>query len=135
FNLLPGLPLDGGRVLRAFLWWRHGSLERATRTASRAGKVLALSIVFLGFLMIFYGSFGGLWLILIGLFMRGAAEASYQDLILRRTLANASVSQAMIPDVVTVPPDITLREFVDEHVLRTGYRGFPVENEDRILGL
>lgn len=135
FNLMPGLPLDGGRVLRAFLWWRHGSIERATRTASRAGKALAMLLILGGFLMVFYGNWGGIWLILIGMFLRSAAEASYQDLVLKRALQDARVAQAMIPDVQTVPPDITLREFVDEHVLRHGFRGFPVREGDEVLGV
>ncbi len=135
FNLLPGLPLDGGRVLRAFLWWRHGSIERATRTASLTGKALAMGLILLGFLLLFYGQWGGVWLILIGMFLRNAAEASYQDLVLKRALSDASVAQAMITDPVTVAPDITLREFVDEHVLRHGFRGFPVCEGSEVLGV
>lgn len=135
FNLLPGLPLDGGRVLRAFLWWRHGSIERATRTASLTGKALAMGLILLGFLLLFYGQWGGVWLILIGMFLRSAAEASYQDLVLKRALSDASVAQAMIANPVTVAPDITLREFVDEHVLRHGFRGFPVREGDEVLGV
>ena len=136
FNLLPGLPLDGGRVLRAFLWWRHGSIERATRTASLAGKALAIGLMLLGFAMlVFRGDIGGIWLILIGMFLRSAADASYQDLVLRRALENARVAQAMIAPVESVPPDITLRVFVDEYVLRHGYRSFPVRDGEALLGV
>ena len=134
FNMLPGMPLDGGRVLRAFLWWRHGSLERATRTASRAGKALAMTIILLGILMVVMGQLGGIWLVLIGLFLRGAAEATYQDVVLRRALSDATVERAMIHDVQTVPPDVTLRELVDDHVLRHGFRGFPVREGSEVLG-
>ncbi|MHA7839580.1 MAG: site-2 protease family protein, partial [bacterium] len=83
FNLLPGLPLDGGRILRALAWKRSGSLQRGTRIAATAGKGIAIGLMILGGLEIFAGALvGGIWLILIGLFLRGTAEAGYQNLVI-----------------------------------------------------
>src|SRR5919198_2982046 len=96
FNLIPGFPLDGGRVLRAFLWYRSGSLTRATRTASQVGKGFAMILMLLGALQIFTGSLlGGLWLIFIGMFLRGTAEGGYQEVVLRQALADVAVHEVM----------------------------------------
>ncbi|MEN8160354.1 MAG: site-2 protease family protein, partial [Myxococcota bacterium] len=125
FNLLPGFPLDGGRMLRAVLWWRTGSLRRASRVATEAGKGLGLGLAILGGLQIFAGALvGGIWLVLIGLFARGLAESSYQSLILRQLLGQVAVEDVMVRDPVCVPPDLTLARLVDEYVLGHGFRGF-----------
>lgn len=136
FNLLPGFPLDGGRMLRALLWWRTGSLRRASRVATQAGKGLGLGLALLGGLQIWSGALvGGVWLVLIGLFARGLAESSYQSLILRQLLGQVSVEDVMVRDPVTVPPDLTLERLVDEYILGHGFRGFPVVESGRALGL
>ncbi len=135
FNLLPGLPLDGGRVLRALVWWRTGSLERGSKVASDAGKGLAFGVMALGALQIFGGALlGGLWLILIGMFLRGLAGASYRQLELRQALEGVSVAEIMIHDVVTVPPGTSVRELVDDYILTLGFRGFPVVENGRVVG-
>jgi Zn-dependent protease len=136
FNLLPGFPLDGGRMLRALLWWRTGSLRRASRVATQAGKGLGLGLALLGGIQIFSGALvGGVWLVLIGLFARGLAESSYQGLILRQLLGQVSVEDVMVRDPVTVPPDLTLDRLVDEYVLGHGFRGFPVVENGRAIGV
>lgn len=136
FNLLPGYPLDGGRVLRSILWWRTGSLARATRVAADVGKALAVGIMILGGIEIFMGTLiGGLWLVFIGMFLRSGAEASYQNLIVRRVLDGCTVQQVMNRDPVTVSPDTSLRELVEDYILARGYRGFPVVEGDRVRGL
>jgi Zn-dependent protease len=136
FNLLPGFPLDGGRMLRALLWWRTGSLRRASRVATQAGKGLGLGLALLGGIQIFSGALvGGVWLVLIGLFARGLAESSYQSLILRQLLGQVSVADVMVREPVTVPPDLTLDRLIDEYVLGRGFRGFPVVEGGRTLGL
>jgi Zn-dependent protease len=85
FNLIPAFPLDGGRVLRAGLWKARGSLRKATRNASWIGTVFAFTLIILGIMAFFGGGFiGGIWLVLIGLFLRGAAQASYQQLLVRQ---------------------------------------------------
>lgn len=136
FNMLPGLPLDGGRVLRAVVWWRTNSMERATKVASRVGQGLALGIIALGALQIFGGALmGGLWLILIGLFLRAVAGAGYRNLVVRRALEDMRADDVMVRDVVTVGPDLSLSELVDRYILGHGFRGFPVVEGGRVLGV
>jgi Zn-dependent protease len=138
FNLLPGYPLDGGRVLRAFLWKKTGSLQRATRAASIAGKSFGVALMVLGGIEILLGGLmGGIWLILIGLFLRSLAGQSYQSLLLRRMLEDGSVEDVMTPAgrLVRVDPDVSLRELVDDYFLKHGYRGFPVTRDGELLGL
>lgn len=127
FNLLPGFPLDGGRVLRAALWWWTGSFERATRMAAESGRLVGMLLIVLGAVQIFFHMLvGGFWFILIGIFLRGMASANYESVVLRRALGGTRVAEVMLRDVVTVPSDLTLRRFTDEFVLARGYRGFPV---------
>lgn len=136
FNLLPGFPLDGGRVLRALIWWRTGSLRRATRTAANVGKGLALAIMALGAVQIFAGALiGGLWLLFIGMFLRGMAARGYQSLVMRQALDDAVVGQVMRRDVVTVEPALPLRTLVDDYFLAHGYRSYPVTEGTKVLGL
>jgi len=136
FNLLPGLPLDGGRVLRALAWWQTGSLRRATRIASNAGKGIAVGLMVLGALEIFLGALvGGLWLILIGLFLRATAEAGYQSLVVKQSLEDVRVSDVAIADPVCVSPDTSLQSLVEECVLRHGHRSYPVVEQGRVVGL
>lgn len=104
FNLLPGLPLDGGRVVRAIVWWRTGSIETGSRVASRAGQGLGLGLMVLGGLQIFGGALvGGIWLILIGLFVRGLAASSHRGLRVRQALEGLHVADVMVSEVETVP--------------------------------
>lgn len=136
FNLVPGFPLDGGRILRAALWKARGDLRWATRVASRAGTVVAFGLMGLGILRGLTGEFlGGLWLVLIGLFLRQAAEGSYQQLVLRRALAPLRVRDVMTGTVVSVPADRTLAEVVDETFWRHHVSSFPVVAGGRVLGI
>jgi Zn-dependent protease/CBS domain-containing protein len=138
FNLLPGFPLDGGRVLRALVWWKTDSLRRGTRVASNAGQALAIALMVLGALEIAAGALvGGLWLILIALFLRSLARAGYRELVLRGLLEGVEVERVMVPreELVTVPPELTLRQLVDDYLLGLGHRAFPVVEGGRTLGL
>jgi Zn-dependent protease/CBS domain-containing protein len=136
FNLLPGYPLDGGRVLRAVAWWRTGDLRRATRVAADAGKGLAVGLMILGGLEIFAGALlGGVWLILIGLFLRSMAEGGYQNLVLLQTLEDVSAGDVAVRDVVTVPSDTDVATFVDEYLLGHGFHAFPVADGATVRGL
>lgn len=136
FNLVPGFPLDGGRILRAALWKARGDLRWATRVASRAGTIVAFGLMGLGILRGLTGEFlGGLWLVLIGLFLRQAAEGSYQQLVLRRALAPLRVRDVMTGTVVSVPADRTLAEVVDETFWRHHVSSFPVVAGGRVLGI
>jgi len=136
FNLLPGFPLDGGRILRAILWYRTGSLSRATKWASDVGKGLAIALMVLGAIQIFTGMLiGGLWLIFIGMFLRGVAEGGYQEVLMRQSLENVQVREVMIEDVVNVQPDLTVRELVTDYFLRYGFKGFPVMENNKVTGV
>jgi Zn-dependent protease/predicted transcriptional regulator len=136
FNLVPGFPLDGGRVLRAALWHARGNLQWATRVASRAGSIVALGLVGLGIVRGLTGEFlGGLWFVLIGLFLRQAAEGSYQQLVVRRALAPLAVRDVMTRDVVSVPADLPLDRVVDEYFWRHHVTSFPVVDDDRVVGI
>jgi len=136
FNLLPGLPLDGGRILRALAWKRSGSLQRGTRIASTAGKGIAVGLMILGAIEIFAGALvGGIWLILIGLFLRGTAEAGYQNLVILQSLEDARVGDVAIRDPITVPPEISIQALVDDYLLQHGYRSYPVVRAGRVQGV
>jgi Zn-dependent protease/predicted transcriptional regulator len=136
FNLLPGFPLDGGRVLRALAWWRTGSLRRATRMAADAGKGLAIGLMILGALEIFGGALlGGLWLVFIGMFLRSMAESSYQNLVLLQTLEDVTAADVAIERPVSVPSQLSIQRLVDEYLLHHGFRAYPVVDGGTVKGL
>jgi Zn-dependent protease/CBS domain-containing protein len=134
FNLIPGFPMDGGRVVRAFLWRRTGDLLSATRRAAGYGQKIALFFVILGFLSLFTGFTGGLWMMLIGWFLHTAAQASYQQAGLQQTLNGVKVRDIMTQDIVTMTSDMTVDTAVNEYFLRYGYGGFPVVEGGKFLG-
>jgi Zn-dependent protease/CBS domain-containing protein len=136
FNLLPGLPLDGGRMLKAWLWSRHGNLLRATRTAGRGGAVLGFLFVGVGLLFIARQDWlSGIWFGILGLFLQRAASASYESALLRDTLSGVRVRGLMTREVVTVPDHISLEELVQEHVLRRPHAAFPVLSDTALAGM
>ncbi|HET6678961.1 MAG TPA: site-2 protease family protein [Nitrospira sp.] len=136
FNLIPGFPLDGGRILRAIIWGLSGDENRATRIASRAGQGVALGFFGLG-LWEFLGaeSLSGLWLGLLGWFLLDAATASYVQAEVLTGLRGMRVSELMSNDCMRVPGDMPLQRFADEYVLKTGRRCYAVEDRDTIIGL
>jgi Zn-dependent protease/CBS domain-containing protein len=136
FNLLPAFPLDGGRVLRAVLWHLRGDLLAATRTASAAGVAFGYLLVALGFAALFSGQsvIGGLWPILIGLFLAAAARATLQQMLTRRALWGRRVGDLMTRAVHTTGPDRTVRDLVDEIMLRHGVGFVPVVEDGQALG-
>jgi CBS domain-containing protein len=136
FNLVPGFPLDGGRVLRAVLWKVKGDLRRATEIASRAGGVVATLLIVLGVMRGFAGDFlGGLWFVLIGVFLRQAGQASYQQLLVRRALESLAVHEVMTRDVVHVPAEASVGRVVDEYFWRHHVSSFPVVADGRLVGI
>jgi Zn-dependent protease/predicted transcriptional regulator len=136
FNLIPGFPLDGGRILRAFLWWRTGSLTRATKVASDFGKGFAMAIMILGALQIFAGALiNGLWFIFIGMFLRGMSVQGYEELVMRKSLEGVQVDEVMVREVVSVPSDLPIDQLVHDYFLHYAYRGFPVVDNGRVLGV
>lgn len=136
FNLLPGFPLDGGRLFRAMAWKATGDVTRATRWASTGGQWLGYALMALGFLQTFAGGvLGGLWLVFIGWFLRGAAEMSYQQHLFRQTLEGVAARDLMSREPATVPVWMTVQELVDEHFLRRRYQSFPVVDDAGLVGL
>jgi Zn-dependent protease/CBS domain-containing protein len=136
FNLLPGFPLDGGRILRAGLWSRTGNLLRATRWASWAGMGLSLMLMGIGVISVLIGNVvGGVWFIVIGWFLRNAAEQSYQQLLLRRTLEGIKVRDILSRAFAPAPPDISLEELVRDYMVARGQRAVPVVVAADLLGL
>jgi len=136
FNLLPGFPLDGGRVLRAAVWAWTGSFDRANRAAAAAGEVLALALIGVGTLRALGGDVaGGIWMALIGWFLHSAVAAGRAQAALRDLLRGATVSQAMARDCPSVAPDLTLERLVHDEVLGAGRRCFVVAEDGHLRGL
>jgi len=136
FNMLPGYPLDGGRVLRASLWARTGSMLRATRWASRVGTIIAFGLMALGAVSALAGNWlGGVWFIVIGWFLRNTSEQAYQQLLYRNTLEGTKVGDIIDRSFEGAPPDIPLSELVNEYILGRGQRCVPVVVESNLLGL
>ena len=129
FNMIPALPLDGGRVLRAALWRLTRNLLKATRIASRVSQALAVIMIVLGFASVLVGAaFGGLWLAFIGWFTFSAAAAEREAAEAQIALAGVQVADAMTPDPITVPPGATADELLETR-RRTGHSVYPVVDE------
>lgn len=136
FNLLPGFPLDGGRVLRAILWAITNNLRRATRIAALVGQGFAFLLIFGGVALIFSGAFlTGIWLAFIGWFLNNAAQASYRDLIIRQSLEGVPVRQLMETDVDRLPSSLTIQQVIDEHILSGRQHAYPVTDDGELVGL
>ena len=136
FNLLPGFPLDGGRVLRSIIWGATGSLRRATQFASYVGQGIGFLMIFWGVSQLFAGSFlNGLWIAFIGWFLNNAAEATRQQQTVRENLGGIRVAQLMDPDPPLVDSNLSVYDFVFEQVMRAGRRAALVGRDGRLLGI
>lgn len=136
FNLLPGFPLDGGRVLRSIVWATTGSLRRATQIASIVGQGIGFLMIFWGVSQILGGNFlNGLWIAFIGWFLNNAAEATRQQQVLREDLRGMRVGALMDPEPPVTGPELTVQDFVFEHALRRGQRALLVAEGGRLAGL
>ena len=135
FNSIPAFPLDGGRVLRSALWKWKGDLRRATQITSRLGSAFGVLLVIMGAFSFLSGNFiGGLWWVLIGLFLRGAAGMSYQRLVVRQALEGESVRRFMAPEPVSVPPEISVEKLVDDYIYRYHFKMLPVVENGKLVG-
>jgi Zn-dependent protease/CBS domain-containing protein len=134
FNMIPAFPLDGGRILRSLLWWWKGSLRWATGIATSLGSGFGIILIVAGMFLVIQQKWGGIWWILIGMFVRYAAQMSYQQMLVRRGLEGEPVRKFMREKPVTVPPNVTLRDFVENYVYRHHYKMFPVVDGGKLLG-
>ncbi|HVC31598.1 MAG TPA: site-2 protease family protein [Steroidobacteraceae bacterium] len=143
FNLVPGFPLDGGRILRAVMWALSGDLRRATFRASLAGRAFAWILVSAGVLMILGiqvpllggGLINGLWAAFVGWYLNNAAVLSYRELLLRESLAHVPVSKLMLTRFIRISPYMRIDTLVEEQVMMSGQKAFPVEAGGRLIGM
>ena len=136
FNMIPGYPLDGGRILRALIWWISGKQDRATRIAARVGQAVAVGFIILGMIRFFDGEgFGGLWIAFIGWFLLQASAASYMNVTMTEGLRDVQVKDVMTRDCEKVDGRSNLRTFADDFFLKTGRRCFIVEEDNKIVGI
>ena len=136
FNLVPGFPLDGGRLLRSAIWKATGSLSRATRVASVAGQGVGWLLVAAGVAFLLAGDLaGGIWFAFIGWFLVQAARSSYQELQLQQLLRGVEAEEVMAGDLVRIPPELSLQDAVDDYFMRYDHGAFPVEEQGRTIGL
>ncbi|HUV72059.1 MAG TPA: site-2 protease family protein [Clostridia bacterium] len=143
FNLLPGFPLDGGRVFRSIIWAITNDLKRATRYASWVGQGFGWLFVAIGIAMVFgiavpfFGAslIGGFWLIFIGWFLASIASQGYEQVVIEDVLKDVSVSQIMRTRYPSVSPQISVNQLVNEHIMGTEERTFPVMEGKQLLGI
>ncbi|MEU0822156.1 site-2 protease family protein [Streptomyces mirabilis] len=126
FNLLPAAPLDGGRVLQALLWWRTRDRERAQRAAGRSGQVVGMALAVVGWLAFVRGVSGGLWLVVIGVFVAVTAAAERRWAELFTALRGVRVAEAMTSPVVTGPDWLTVDRFLSEVATQAGHSVLPL---------
>lgn len=136
FNLIPGFPLDGGRILRSLIWKISGSYDRATRISSISGQVIAFAFIGVGIFQVFTGQFfNGLWLGMIGWFLQNAAASAYAQVNVQKSLSGVTVSQAMQRDILTVPGLTPLSYLVEGYILGGGKTSFLVGEEGQAQGI
>jgi CBS domain-containing protein len=136
FNLLPALPLDGGRVFRALFWRAKGDFAAATRIAAAVGRGFGLLLIGVGLaLFVAGGSWSGAWMAFLGWFLFQAATAEAQAVVLREALGGLRVADVMARSPVTVSPDVSLERFVDDTAFAHRYTTYPVVDDGGVVGL
>lgn len=136
FNILPGFPLDGGRVFRSIVWKRTGSFRKATQTASGVGELFGYLLMLIGVFLLLTGFvFNGVWLLFIGWFLLGAAKAEAGNLQLETILGKLTARDVMHEGFSTVQPGIPIQDVVDDHMLGHGERAVVVANDGAVLGI
>ncbi|MGQ3686011.1 MAG: site-2 protease family protein [Candidatus Loosdrechtia sp.] len=135
FNMLPAFPLDGGRVLRSVLWKLKNNIRWATNIASWTGSAFGVTLMVLGILSIFHGNFiGGIWFFIIGMFLRSTAQMSYQQVLLRNILHGKKVRHFTKSNPVSVPPSLSIEQFVEDYFYKYHYKMFPVVENGDLIG-
>ena len=136
FNLLPGFPLDGGRILRDAVWIKTSDLPRAANAASNVGKAVGMGLILLGILSIFQRNLvGGIWFIFIGIFLRSAAEQGLRQTSFQSRLTGIRVSEIMTPNPVSVSPDIPITSLVEDYFYHYHHVAYPVVDKGELVGL
>ena len=135
FNLIPAFPLDGGRILRAILWQAKDNLAWATKVTTRLGSGFGFFLLFFGIFSFIIGNLlGGMWLVILGLFLQRAASASQMQFYVGRELKNEKVAKFMTTGVESVSPDMSIAELLKEHFYKSHHHLYPVTNEEKLLG-
>ncbi len=135
FNMIPACPLDGGRVLRSSLWATRGDLRWSTRIAAAFGSGTGVLLILLGLIAFITGNvITGIWYFLIGMFIRGAAQMSYRQVLIRNALSGETISRFMEPHPIVVPPSISIHELVNDYIYRYHFKMFPVTTDGTLLG-
>ena len=134
FNMVPGFPLDGGRVLRSIVWWRTGDYLRSTRIASLAGRGFAYLFIAVGLFFSLFVALDFLWLVLVGFFLEVVASASYRQAVVRNALQSYTAAQVMSRDCSVVPGGLALRQLVDDYFLHTTRKCVLVSDLGRLKG-
>jgi len=135
FNLLPGFPMDGGRVLRSIIWKITGNLRKATRIASRTGKVFAFFLMFIGILQVLRGILSGFWLVFIGWFLHSAAVRGYHQVMVETMLKGVRAEDLMTRNFEIVTSDLSIQDLVDDYILKKRERVFLVSDGGRLKGI
>jgi Zn-dependent protease/predicted transcriptional regulator len=136
FNMIPGFPLDGGRVLRGLLWWITGNARRATTIAARVGQVIAFLMIIYGVMQFFGGAgINGLWLAFIGWFLLSASRESYAQMMVTEGLRGLRVADVMTSEYTAIDAYLNLQTFAEEYLMRSGRRFFVVMINNRPAGI
>lgn len=136
FNMLPGFPMDGGRVFRAIVWWLTGSAQKATRIATLTGQFVAFALIIFGIFRFFSGAgFSGLWMAFIGWFLLNSAKAAYVQQELTERLRGVRVGDLMTRDCTVVDGNVNLQTFANDYLLPTGRRCFLIVEKGDVIGL
>jgi Zn-dependent protease/CBS domain-containing protein len=135
FNLVPAFPLDGGRVLRSILWGWKDNIRWATQISSKIGGGFGIALIILGLIEVITGNFiGGIWMFLIGMFIRGASQTAYRQMLLRRSLEGEKVQRFMKSDPVTVSPSLSVEDLVEDYIYKHHYKMYPVVDDGKLIG-
>lgn len=135
FNLLPAFPLDGGRVLRSILWSWKKNLRWATRVSSQIGAGFGIALIIFGLLNLLRGNvIGGMWQILIGIFLRGAAQGAYQQVLFRKALEGEKVEKFMGKDPIVTSPSLSIKDLVEKYIYTYHHKMFPVVENGKLMG-
>ncbi|MEP7378885.1 MAG: CBS domain-containing protein, partial [Chloroflexota bacterium] len=136
FNLVPGFPLDGGRVLRSVLWGATNNVRRATEWAGNVGKIVAWGMFAFGLFQILNGQYiNGIWLAAIAWFLQNAASNSVQQIVLETRLRRVRARDVVMQDEVTVPPGLSVAELIDQYLLPTNRQAVAVTDNGRLVGI